>query len=479
MNAIPRNSDTASRDFRLLINGRLVAGDARLEVINPATGQILTHCARADRGQLEAAVAAARTAFRGWSATPIDERRRLLAAVAAALADRREAFARLLTEEQGKPLAQAQMEVGGSVAVLQALAQLPLEPRVLRESEAQRVVRHPVPLGVVAAITPWNFPLLMQVAKITPALLAGNTVVSKPAPTTPLTALALAEICAEHLPAGVLNVIVDANDLGDALSSHPDVAKVAFTGSTATGRAVMASSASTLKRITLELGGNDAAIVLDDVDPAEIAPRLFKGAMSNCGQICVAIKRLFVPESLYDDLCARLAEIARSTVVGDGLDPATELGPLQNRRQFERVVGLVDHTRRCGTVMTGGETRGEGYFLTPAIVRDIPDDARLVREEQFGPVLPVLKYSSVEDAIRRANDTEYGLGGSVWSPNLERAHEVAMRLDTGSVWVNKSSELLPDVAMGGAKQSGLGYEFGARGLEEFTQGKLISVSRWQ
>ncbi len=478
MNAILRSSDTTEHDFRLLIDGHLVAGADRLEVINPATGRTLAHAPRADGVQLEAAVAGARAAFPAWARSPIVERRRMLLEIAEALGQRKDEFARVLTEEQGKPLAQAQMEVGGTVAVIQTLARLELAPKILRDTPQQRLERHAMPLGVVAAITPWNFPLLTQAAKITPALLAGNTVVAKPAPTTPLTALLFAELCADRLPRGVLNVIVDANDLGDALTSHPDVAKVAFTGSTATGRKVMASGAGTLKRITLELGGNDAAIVLDDADPADLAPRLFKGAMSNCGQICVAIKRLYVPEAMYEDLCTRLADLARKAVVGNGLDPATEIGPLQNRAQFERVQGFIEDARRRGTVMTGGELPpGEGYFITPAIVRDIPDDARLVREEQFGPVLPVLRYSRVEDAIRRANDTDYGLGGSVWSPNLERAREVALQLDTGAVCINKSSELLLDVPMGGAKQSGLGYEFGERGLEEFTQGKLINVGR--
>lgn len=478
MNAMHRTTDTALHDFRLLIDGRLLAGAERLEVINPATGGILTYAPRADRIQLDAAVAAARAAFRGWAKSPITERRRLLLEIAEALGRRREQFAQVITEEQGKPLAQAQMEVGGTIAVIQTLARLELAPKILRDTAEQRLERHPMPLGVVAAITPWNFPLLTQAAKITPALLAGNTVVAKPAPTTPLTALLFAELCAQRLPRGVLNVIVDRNDLGDALTSHPDVAKVAFTGSTATGRKVMASGADTLKRLTLELGGNDAAVVLDDADPADVAPRLFKGATSNCGQICVAIKRLYVHEAMYDEICTRLADLARSAVVGNGLDPGTQIGPLQNRAQFERVQGFLEDAHRRGTVIAGGELPyAEGYFITPAIVRDIPDDARLVREEQFGPVLPVLRYSRLEDAIRRANDTDYGLGGSVWSPNLERAHEVALQLDTGAVCINKSSELLLDVPMGGAKQSGLGYEFGERGLEEFTQGKLINVSR--
>jgi len=259
-----------------------------------------------------------------------------------------------------------------------------------------------MPLGVIAAISAWNVPMILLAAKIAPALLAGNTVVAKPAATTPLAALKLGELCADILPPGVINVIVDANDLGEALTCHPDVAKIAFTGSTATGRKVMESAAPTLKRLTLELGGNDAAIVLDDVNPKEIAPKLFAGATFNSGQGCVVIKRLYVHDSQYDEFCEELGRLAREAVVDDGAKPGAQIGPLQNKAHFERVKGFLKDAKQDGVIVAGGNVlQRKGYFVEPTIVRDIGDDTRLVREEQFGPILPVLRYAKVEDAIAR------------------------------------------------------------------------------
>jgi acyl-CoA reductase-like NAD-dependent aldehyde dehydrogenase len=353
-----------------------------------------------------------------------------------------------------------------------------LSDKVLKEAENVRIVQQRAPLGVVAAITPWNLPIILLMSKFAPALLAGNTMVIKPAPTTPLTTLRFGAICAQVLPPGVVNVIADLNDLGGVLTGHPDVAKVAFTGSTATGRKVMASAAATIKRVTLELGGNDAAIVLDDVAVKEVAPKIFAGAMGNSGQVCLAIKRVYAPDSIYDELCAELARLAEAAVVGDGLDEKTEFGPLQNKAQYERVQGFVEDARAHGKIIAGGGSRsGPGYFVRPTIVRDIPDDARLVREEQFGPVLPVLRYTDLDDAIARANDSEYGLGATVWGKDLERAYEVASRIDSGTVWVNKHLELRPDVPFSGAKQSGHGTELGREGLEEFTQARIINMAK--
>jgi len=276
-------------EFHLLIGGKLMRGAATLEVINPATEEILAMAPRADHVQLDQAVAAAKAAFPAWAATPLRERAAFLVKLADALQTRRGEFARLLTEEQGKPLPNAMGEIDRAVGMIRYFASLDLPLKLLKEDATQKVVQQRTPLGVVAAITPWNFPMILLMIKVAPALLAGNTVVAKPAPTTPLTTLRFGELCAEILPAGVINIIVDQNDLGGALTSHPDVAKVAFTGSTATGKKVMASVAGTLKRLTLELGGNDAAIVLDDVDPKEIVPKVLASATVNAGQLCMAI----------------------------------------------------------------------------------------------------------------------------------------------------------------------------------------------
>jgi acyl-CoA reductase-like NAD-dependent aldehyde dehydrogenase len=467
-----------SKEFRLLIGGKLVPGAATFDVINPATEQVVAACPRADLAQLNQAVAAAKEAFPAWAATPLAERGRLLVKLAEAIAAHSDELAPLLTQEQGKPLGGAGYELGIAGETLRAFAAMDLPVTVLKDTATVRIVRQRSPLGVVAAIAPWNFPVIMMLTKIAPALLAGNTVVFKPAPTTPLTSLRVGELCAAIFPPGVVNVIADQNDLGDALTSHPDVAKISFTGSTATGRKVMASAAPTLKRLTLELGGNDAAIVLDDVNPQEIAPKLFFAAMVNSGQVCLAAKRIFLPESIHDAVCAELAKLAEAAVVGNGLDAATQFGPLQNRMQYEKVKALIADARTRGDVIAGGEpVSGPGYFIRPTIVRGLPDDARLVCEEQFGPVMPVLKYSRIEDAIARANKSEYGLGATVWSADTQRAYAVAEKLETGTVWINKHLDLPADVPYGGTKQSGYGTELGQQGLEEFTQAKIINMAK--
>jgi acyl-CoA reductase-like NAD-dependent aldehyde dehydrogenase len=473
MNAELRPLPTS--EYSLLINGKLVDGASSFDVINPATEEVLASCPRADLNQLNQAVAAAKAAFPAWSGKPIEERRRLLLKLADALAARSEEIARVLTQEQGKPLPMALHEVGGATHMIRTFAGMDLPIKVLKETKDNRIVSQRTALGVVAAITPWNFPLVLLMIKVAPALLAGNTVVAKPAPTTPLSTLRFAELCAEIFPAGVVNVITDQNDLGTALTTHPDIAKVAFTGSTATGKKVMASVAGTLKRLTLELGGNDAAIVLDDVNPKEVAPKIFGGAMVNTGQVCLAIKRVYAPDAIYDELCSELAKLADAAVVGNGLDQGTQFGPLQNKQQFDKVQGFIEDARANGKIIAGGKPHeGKGFFIRPTIVRDIPEEARLVQEEQFGPVLPVLRYKDLNDAIARANDTEYGLGATVWAKSPERAYAVALKIDSGTVWINKHLDLPPDVPFGGAKQSGFGAEMGQEGLEEFTQAKIIN-----
>jgi acyl-CoA reductase-like NAD-dependent aldehyde dehydrogenase len=338
---------------------------------------------------------------------------------------------------------------------------------------------HRRPLGVVAAITPWNFPIILAVWKIAPALLAGNTVVIKPSPFTPLSTLALGETLRGSLPPGVLNVVSGGDDLGKWMTSHPVPRKISFTGSIETGKHVAASAAPDLKRLTLELGGNDAAIVLPDVDPAAIADKLFWGAFENTGQVCSAIKRVFVHEDQYAATIEALAERARSVVVGDGFDAKTELGPLNNRPQFERVQELVSDAIDAGaTVSAGGSAReGGGYFFEPTILSDVGEGVRIVDEEQFGPALPVLRYREVDDAIERANGTMFGLSGSVWSNDRERATELAGKLECGTAWVNQHLQIVPHAPFGGAKWSGIGVENGPWGLYGFTEARTINIAK--
>lgn len=466
-------------DFKLLINGALVAGDAVMTVINPATeNPVTTACPRASRRQLDDAVAAAQAAFPGWSGASPDDRRAAIAAIADRIEANLDTLARLLTLEQGKPLADAQFEVGLTAALFRYFSTLGLSPRVMADDASGRIEVRRKPLGVVGCIIPWNFPLALMAFKVPAALLAGNTVVLKPAPTTPLATLTFGALVVDLLPPGVLNVIADANDLGGEMTKHPGIRKISFTGSTETGKRVMASAADALKRVSLELGGNDALIVLDDVDPKEIAPKVFGAAMQNAGQVCIAAKRIYVHESLYDALCDELVKCANETVVGDGLQQGVQMGPLQNKQQFEKVLGFIESAKQDGKIIAGGARLGDkGYFVQPTIVRDIGEGARLVDEEQFGPVMPVIKYTDPAEAIARANASIYGLGGSIWAKDSDRAWALAERMEAGSVWVNKHADLQPNVPFGGSKFSGLGVELGEEGLHEFTQIQVLNMAR--
>ena len=470
--------EEAVSQFKLLIDGQLMDGDLTMDVINPASEQVVADCPRASKAQLDLAVAAAKSAFPAWSKTPIVERKVLIGKIADVIEANATELARLLTQEQGKPLGDATFEVYGAAAFFRYFTSLDLPVKVIEDSDGKRVEAHRRPLGVIAAIIPWNFPLILMAFKVPAGLLAGNTLVVKPAATTPLATLRLGELIADIVPAGVINVIADANDLGDELTKHPDIRKVSFTGSTATGKKVMAGAADALKRITLELGGNDAAIVLGDVDPKAAAPKIFQGAFQNNGQVCIAVKRVYAHESIYDALCAELAALADAAVIGDGLEQGTQIGPLQNKMQFDKVKDILEDARKTGNIIAGGVVPdGPGYFIRPTIVRDISDGARLVDEEQFGPVLPVIKFSDANDAVKRANATPWGLGGSVWSSDIDRAYALAEQMDSGTVWINQHSDLAPNIPFGGSKQSGIGVELGEEGLAEFTQLQVINIAR--
>lgn len=465
-------------EYKLLIGGKLVDGDAQTDVVNPATEEAVASCPRASKAQLDQAVAAAQAAFPAWSATSIDERRAVLVKIADAIQGDIANLARLLTQEQGKPLQDAMGEIFGASAFFRYFASLNLDAKVVQDDAAGRIEVRRKPLGVVGCIIPWNFPMILMAFKVPAALLAGNTVIVKPAPTTPLTALRLGELIKDIVPPGVVNIIADNNELGGEMTKHPGIRKISFTGSTETGKKVMASAADALKRVSLELGGNDALIVLDDVDPKETAPKVFGAAMQNAGQVCIAAKRIYVHESMYDAMCDEFARLANEMVVGDGLEQGTQMGPLQNKQQFEKVLGFIESAKKDGKVIAGGGRKGDkGYFIQPTVVRDITDGTKLVDEEQFGPVMPVIKYSDPAEAVRRANASIYGLGGSIWAKDTEKAWGLAEQMESGSVWVNKHADLQPHLPFGGAKFSGVGSELGEEGLKEFTQVQVLNMAR--
>ena len=466
-------------DYTLTIGGQAVAAQKTIGVVNPATEDVFAQAPDASREDLDAAVRAANEAFPSWRNTSLEERRALLNT----MADRVEAdvpnLAEILVREQGKSLANAQFEAGGTAMWLRATAATDLPVEVLSEDDNGRVELHHRPLGVVGAITPWNFPLLLSIWKVGPALVTGNTMVLKPSPYTPLAVLRFGEIVRDVVPAGVLNVVSGGDELGRWMTEHSDIHKISFTGSGPTGKKIMASAAGNLKRITLELGGNDAAIVRGDANPQEVAGPIFDMAFQNSGQVCGAIKRLYVHNDIYEDVCSALVAKAATKTVGEGMAQGTDFGPVQNKMQYDRVCELAESARKDGgRFLTGGKPDdGPGYFFPLTIVADLSDGSRLVDEEPFGPILPVIRFSDDEDVLRRANDTSFGLGGSVWSADAEKATEMASRLETGSAWVNQHFNLSPFLPFGGVKESGMGVENGPWGLAEFTSSQVLNIKK--
>ena len=472
--------------YSMVIGGKLVQAACTFDVINPATGETFASVPAGTVADLNAAVAAARTAFPAWSRTPDAERKGLVHALAGLLEANMPALMELVTKETGKPLGGlngvgAGMEVGGSIAWTHVTADLELPVEVIQDNDDARIEVHRKPLGVVASITPWNWPLMIAIWHVMPALRAGNTVVIKPSELTPVATLRFVELANTVLPAGVLNIVSAERDsgVGEAIAKHPDINKIVFTGSTPTGRRIMESAAGNLKRLTLELGGNDAGIVLPDVDPKAVAAKLFGVTFHNNGQTCACLKRLYVHESIYEELCQELAKLARDAVVGDGLLAETQLGPVQNRKQLDYVAGLVEDAKANGArVLSGGRARqGNGYFYEPTVLADVTDGMRVVDEEQFGPVLPIIKYADIDEVIHRANDNPNGLGGSIWSNDLAQSAKLALRLECGTAWINEHGAIQPDAPFGGVKQSGIGVEFGHYGLEEYTTIQTLKIMK--
>ncbi|WAJ34364.1 aldehyde dehydrogenase family protein [Arthrobacter sp. FX8] len=448
-------------------------------IFNPATGQPVGEAPVHTVADLQHAIDVAVAAQPAWAALGHEARSAALLKAADAVEARAEELAQLLSREQGKPLngPNARFEVGACAAWLRAAAGTPLEAETLVDDGETRAELHYRPIGVVGAIGPWNWPMMITVWQVAPALRMGNAVVVKPSEYTPLSVIALVETINEALPEGLLTVVSGGRDVGEALASHPAIGKIMFTGSTATGKAIIKSSADTVKRLTLELGGNDAGIVLPDADPKAIAEGLFWGAFINTGQTCAALKRLYVHDDIYDAVCEELTHVAKAMPMGNGLDENNVLGPLQNKAQYEIVANLVEAAKASGArVLLGGnpDTDQPGYFYPTTLVADIDNDNPLVAEEQFGPALPIIRYSTIDEAVEKANALDVGLGASVWSSDPATARNVAARIQAGTVWINKHGAVDPRIPFGGAKQSGYGLEFGVEGLKHLGVPQVIN-----
>ncbi|MDE2371496.1 MAG: aldehyde dehydrogenase family protein [Burkholderiales bacterium] len=475
------------KTFDNTVNGAAVRSNRTFESKNPATGEAIGLVPHSSADEVARAVAAARAAQPAWAARPDAERKALMMQVAEVIKANADYLANWVTREQGKPLGGvgpdqvpgSRFELWGCEVWTQVPASLDLPVDLAFEDATRRDEVHRKPYGVIAAIAPWNWPLLIAIWQIVPSIRAGNTVVIKPSEYTSIGTLEMVRLIAEVLPPGVVNTVSGGGDVGALLVENPDVDKIMFTGSAATGSRIAAAAAKTLTPTTMELGGNDAAIMLDDADPKAMAMGLFWGAFINMGQTCAAAKRLYVPEALHDAVVAELKALATTMPMGNGLDAGIVMGPIQNRMQFDKVVSLVERARAGGaTIVCGGQVPdGPGNFYPLTLVTDIADGAALVDEEQFGPVLPIIKYRDLEAAIASANRLDVGLGASVWSTDIDKARAVASRLQAGTVWINQHGAIHPMVPFGGVKSSGWGVEFGVDGLKAVTQPQVISLKK--
>jgi acyl-CoA reductase-like NAD-dependent aldehyde dehydrogenase len=467
--------------FALTIGGKAVATTRQLDVINPFDESLAGRCAEATTEHVDQAVRCAREALAGWASTPDAERAAKLVDIAALIERNQAELARLITLEQGKPQSGpgANFEVAGAAGWTRATASLKLPEETIQDDNVARIVIRRKPVGVVGSVTPWNWPLLIATWHVMPAVRVGCTVVIKPSPLTPLATLRLIELMNQILPPGVVNVVTGGAEVGARLTDHPGVDKLVFTGSVATGRKVMESASHSLKRLTLELGGNDAGIILPGTDLEPLLEKLFWGCFINAGQTCAALKRLYVHESQYAAVVDRFAAYVAQIPVGNGLEPQTLIGPVSNRMQLEKIMGLVAEARARGAriVIGGVKPDGPGFIFPLTVIADCTDEMRVVKEEQFGPVMPLIRYRTIEEAIRRANSLEVGLGGSVWGDDPEAAARYAGQLECGTAWVNQHGVINPMTPFGGVKCSGIGVEFGVDGLKEYTTVQALNIAR--
>lgn len=467
--------------FYNVIDGASATADEHLSVINPSTGEELATVPDIGKGLLDNAVNAARKAFPGWSALPFNDRKTILSKALRTIEEHVEELSVLLTAEQGRPLAQARWEIDLLTKVFgPACMQMELPDKEQDVPHIGHVTKRQAPLGIVGAISPWNVPVILSFLKAFSALLAGNTVVLKPSPFTPLTVLRISEYIRKLFPHGVLNVVTGGDNLGPWMTCHPGIDLITFTGSTQTGKKVLNSTAPTLKHVSLELGGNDPGIVLPDADPQQIARALFDSMFLLSGQGCICLKRLYIHESIYTAVTDALVSIASTTVVGDGFNPETALGPVQNRRQYMRLRSILREIDQSGApILYRGDipTETKGFFVPVTLLDNPPDGATFVTQEVFGPIRSVFKYKDVNDAIRRANDTSYGLGASVWGTDPEELRKVAVQLEAGTVWINQHAVRNPTVPASAYKSSGRGVEFGQEGLEAYCQLQVIATKQ--
>jgi acyl-CoA reductase-like NAD-dependent aldehyde dehydrogenase len=465
-------------DLTMTIAGKPEGSKGKFPVLNPANGQLIANAPECTPELLDAAVTSANEAREPWLADPAARSSALLD-IAATVEGNLEELAALITEEQGKPLHEAKDELGAAVGDLRYYAGLNLPVDTVADSDDLFVQVLRRPIGTTAAITPWNFPLGTAMSKLAPALAAGCTVVLKPSPYTPLSSLRFGELVRDALPPGVLNVVSGNDSLGSLMTSHPLVRMISFTGSVATGKKIAVTAAADLKRVLLELGGNDPAIVLDDADVDAAADGVFANAFANCGQICVAIKRVYAPKALYGQIVDALADRARAARLGDGQAPGTDIGPLCNPVQRDRIGELVDDALKSGIRVAAGGlvTGGPGYFYEPTVLAGLNGNERIVVEEQFGPALPIIEYSDIEEVIAQANDSHYGLGASVWTSDPERGRTLAPQVESGTVWVNTHQSGIPGQPFGGLKWSGIGVEGGPWGMLAYTELQAIHTNR--
>ncbi|WP_137904703.1 aldehyde dehydrogenase family protein [Chryseobacterium sp. 2VB] len=455
--------------------------DTQFLSVNPSTLEVIGEVTNTSREEIDAKIEKAKKARKLWAARPDAERKQILLKVAEALQQNSKHLAEWITREQGKPLngPGANFEMQACVGWTQVPASLDLPEEIVFEDDTRKDVVYRNPIGVVAAIAPWNWPLMIAIWQIIPSLRMGNAVIIKPSEYTTFCSLEIIKVINSVLPEDILQVVTGRGEVGSYLTSHPEIGKIMFTGSIATGKKVIEASAKNMARLTLECGGNDAGIILPGLDVSKYIDGIFWGAFLNMGQTCACLKRLYVHENDYEKVVKALADYSSNIPMGNGADETSVLGPIQNKMQYDKIQDLIHDSENIGAdfIFKGKKPDLEGYFIPVTLIGNVDNGDRIVDEEQFGPVLPIIKYKTLEEAINKANDSENGLGASVWSDDLDEAQKVAAQLEAGTVWINQHGAIHPFVPFGGAKQSGYGVEFGIEGLKAVTVPKVISIKK--